>query len=145
MDYDEEHYNMEAEINAHLRTTPGDVFINVLRTIKFKDKNSTEQFYTLVDAVFGKLLEKEIYFVTNYTRNHIIDSINKVNKPGYKNPVAYVLGYYTLDETGHINKNNVDMVFKQLPHITSLSNESPIFKINKMDIIRYGRLWEKLS
>jgi hypothetical protein len=145
MDYDEEQYNMESEINAHLRTAPGDVFINVLRGIKFKDKNSIEQFYTLVDAIFGKLLEKEIYFITEYTRKDIIDSISKVNKPGYKNAVAYILGYYTLDETGHINKDNIDMVFKQLPSINLLSFESPIFKVNKMDIIRYGRLWEKLK
>lgn len=141
----EEDYNMESEINAHLRTAPGDVFINVLRGIKFKDKNSTEQFYTLVDAVFGKLLEKEIYFINEYTRTDIIDTIAKINKPGYKNAVAYILGYYTLDETGHINKNGVDMVFKELPSINLLSNDSPIFKVNKMDIIRYGRLWEKLK
>jgi len=145
MDYEEEHYNMESEINAHLRTTPGDVFINVLRSIKFKDKNSTEQFYTLVDAVFGKLLEKEIYFVSEYTRTDIIDNISKINKPGYKNAVAYILGYYTLDETGKINKNNVDMVFKELPVISILSADSPIFKVNKIDIIRYGRLWEKIK
>ena len=145
MDYDEDQYHMESEINAHLRTAPGDVYINVLRSIKFKDKNSTEQFYTLVDAVFGTLLEKEIYFITEYTRTEIIDSISKLNKPGYKNSVAYILGYYTLDDTGHINKDNVDMVFKQLQIISLLANDSPIFKVNKMDIIRYGRLWEKIK
>ena len=144
-DYEEEGYNMESEVNAHLRTTPGDVFMNVLRSIKFKDKNSTEQFYTLVDAVLFKLMEKEIYFITEFSRKDIMDSIGKLDKPSYKNPTAYILGYFTLDSTKHVHKDNLDMIFKYLPIINSLSSESPIFKVNKMDIIRYGRLWENLK
>ena len=140
----DEENEMEAEFGAHLRTTQGDVFVNVLKNIKFKDKNSTEQFYTLVDAAFNIMIQNDIDFVSDVDKQVIIDYIQKLDKPGYKNPVGYILGYYASNGGYSITEKNVDKIFNVLNRINSLSIEFPIFKISKPDVIRYGRMWLNL-
>jgi hypothetical protein len=136
---------MEAEFGAHLRTTQGDLFVNTLKNIKFKDKNSTEQFYTLVDAAFNLMLQNEIDFISSSDYQFIIDNIQKIDKPGYKSPVGYILGYYVSSGGSHITEKNTQIIFDSLKQINSLSIEYPIFKIAKPDVIRYGRLWLRLN
>jgi len=136
---------MEAEFGAHLRTTQGDIFINTLKNIKFKDKNSTEQFYTLVDAAFNLMLQNEIDFISNIDYQFIIDNIQKIDKPGYKSPVGYILGYYVSSGGKYITEKNIEIVFNSLRVINAMSLEYPIFKISKPDVIRYGRFWLQLN
>ena len=132
-------YEMEAEFDAHLRTTKGDILINTLRNIKFKDKDPLDQFYTIVNAVFNKLIELDISYVSEVDRQSIIDAIVKIDKPWYKNATAYILGYYAS------NFSRMDTVFDSLPTVTSLMYIYPIFKISKMDVIRYARFWKVLN
>ncbi len=141
----DEDNEMEAEFGAHLRTTQGDLFVNTLKNIKFKDKNSTEQFYTLVDAAFNLMVQNEIDFVSDVDKQVIIDNIQKIDKPGYKNPVCYILGYYVSSGGFSIKEKNVEIVFNSLKRINSMGVEYPIFKISKPDIIRYGRFWLYLN
>jgi len=139
-----EENEMEAEFGAHLRATQGDLFVNTLKNIRFKDKNSTEQFYTLVDAAFNIMLQNEIGFISDVDYKVIIDNIQKIDKPGYKNPVGYIIGYYVSNGGHNITDKTVQNIFNSLKKINSLSTEYPIFKISKPDIIRYGRLWLNL-
>ena len=136
---------MEAEFGAHLRTTQGDLFVNTLKNIKFKDKNSTEQFYTLVDAAFNLMLQNEIDFISSSDYQVIIDNIQKIDKPGYKSPVGYILGYYVSSGGRHITEKNIEIVFNSLRALNAMSLEYPIFKISKPDVIRYGRFWLQLN
>jgi hypothetical protein len=136
---------MEAEFGAHLRTTQGDLFVNTLKNIKFKDKNSTEQFYTLVDAAFNLMLQNEIDFISSSDYQFIIDNIQKIDKPGYKSPVGYILGYYVSSGGYHITEKNIEIVFNSLRALNAMSLEYPIFKISKPDVIRYGRFWLQLN
>jgi hypothetical protein len=141
----DEGMEMEAEFGAHLRTTQGDIYINTLKNIKFKDKNSTDQFYTLVDAAFNLMLQNEIGFISDSDYKFIIDKIQTIDKPGYKNPVAYILGYYASNGGNNMSEKNIGMVFDSLKNINSLSIEYPIFKISKPDVIRYARFWLYLN
>jgi hypothetical protein len=136
---------MEAEFGAHLRTTQGDLFLNTLKNIKFKDRNSTEQFYTLVDAAFNLMLQNDVDFISDIDKQTIIDNIQKINKIGYKSPVGYILGYYASSGGSNINEKNVTIVFNSIKKINSLASQYPIFKISKPDIIRYARFWITLN
>ena len=140
-----EETEMEAEFGAHLRTTQGDLYVNTLRNIKFKDKNSTDQFYTLVDAAFNLMIQNEIDFVSDVDKQVVIDNIQKIDKPGYKSPVGYILGYYASGGGYSISEKNIEKIFNSLKNINSLSIEYPIFKITKPDVIRYARFWLYLN
>jgi hypothetical protein len=142
-DYENE-FNMEAEVNAHLRTSPGDILTNTLRIFKFKDKNLDEQFITLVDAAYEKLREHNFLFINNYAKEQILNGVDKLNKPGYKNAVAFILGFFASNYGSNLTEENVQSIFNILPAINKLSNEFPIFKVNKADVIRYARLWKNL-
>lgn len=145
MSDDENDFIFEAEFGAHLRTTAGNIMLNTLKNVKFKDKNPIEQFYTIVDAGFEKLKEEEIPFISYDTKEDIIDSINKLDKPYYKNPIAFILGYYASNYGKNISVDSVNIVFNHLDTINNISKEFDVFKISKHDIIRYARLWLKLK
>ena len=72
-----EEMEMKAEFGAHLRTTQGDLFLNTLKNIKFKDKNSTEQFYTLVDAAFNLMIQNEIDFISDMISESDTNTLNE--------------------------------------------------------------------
>ena len=136
-----EEMQMEAEFNSHLRTTGGDLFAETLKNINFRDKNSDEQFLTLVEAAFYKLQAQEISYISNTNKEDIIDYIKKLNKPGYKNAVSYILGYYASNFGFSINHEKVEMVFNSLPEINKLAKIYPIFRTTKPDVMRYAKLW----
>jgi hypothetical protein len=139
---------MKAEINAGERTSSDNMLLNTLRNIKFKDMNSTEQFYTLVNASFNELKSIGIPFINDERDLEIIlENIYKLKKPGFKNAPSYILGYYTSNNGYSINKNNIDIIFTYLPAINNLNGKYPypIFNIKKQDVLRYTRLWLKTN
>jgi len=131
---------MEDEFEAHLRATKTDNIGSALKGIKFRDQSSIEQFNTTVEAVFNKLNEVDTIFKRGDI-SYILDSIDKLDRPGYKNAVSYILGYYVRS----FNKKDVEKIFSILPIINDFSVEFPIFKVTKQDIIRYGRLWNNIE
>jgi len=145
-DSDEKEPGMEDEYDAKQRTSSGDMLMNALRSTKFKDRNLSEQFRTLVEAVFYTLQKNlEIKFVTDSSLEDLFDTMGKVNKPGYKNSVAYVLGYYASSYGNRITKDSIDKVFRELPRINTYATQYPNFRVSKSDIIRYARLWLDLK
>ena len=74
--------------------------------------------------------------MSEYDKDLIMSNIKNLDKPEYKNPLGYILGYYAskYDKT-------MEMIFDSLDTINGMSAEYPVFKINKPDIIRYARLW----
>ena len=132
---------MEDEFEAHLRATKTDNIGSALKGIKFRDQSSVEQFNTTVEAVFNKLADADIKFIKKENMSYILDSIDKLERPGYKNATSYILGYYVRS----FNKKDVEKVFSILPIVNNFSSEFPIFKVTKQDIIRYGRLWNNIE
>jgi hypothetical protein len=143
MSDDENEFVMEAEFGAHLRTSIGNITMNTFKNTKFKNKNPLEQFYTLVDAGFEKMKEEEIPFISYDTKDDIIDSISKLDKPYYKNPIAFILGYYASNYGKNITNESIQQVFDYLQRVNEIPED--IFKISKHDIVRYARLWTKLK
>lgn len=139
---------MRSEINASERTSSDNILLSTLRNIKFKDMNSTEQFYTIVNASFNELKNLGIPFISEEINLEIIiEKIYKLDKPGYKNGPSFILGYYASNNGTSMNKNNIDIIFDYLPAINNLSDKYhvPIFNIKKQDVLRYARLWLKIN
>ena len=126
---------------AYDRTTSGNMILNSMRNMKFKDMNSTEQLYKVVNATFMELSNMNISFIHMNDLTEILDSIYTLNNPGYKNAPAYILGYYASNAGNEVTKKSVDLVFRYLPEIANLASKYPNFSIKKHDVIRYARLW----
>lgn len=146
---DEQDFNMVDEFGANLRTSTGDILMNTLNNFKYKDLDPEEQFYVLTDAVFNKLIDLELGYINNSQKDYILSKISEIDKPGYKNSPSFIIGLYLYISISEKSKKKqmgmVKQIFDSLPQINSLSDVYPIFKINKQDIIRYSRLWQKLE
>ena len=106
---DDETENMQQfgdEQNVYDRVTQGNMVINSMRNIKFKDMNSTDQFYKVVNAIFMELMNINIGFIHMDNLTDILDNIYTLNKPGYKNAPAYILGYYASNGGTEITKKS---------------------------------------
>ena len=138
----EDNFGLENEGNAFERAGGGgDLLLNSLRGIKFRDRNSKDQFYTTVNGIFNKLIELEIPFVNRNDQENILKYIDSLEKPGYKNALCYILGYYASNNGRDINIENINTIWKELPYIQKQSGSYPMFNIKKQDVLRYSRLW----
>lgn len=136
---------MENDFEAKDRTTRGDLLMNSLRNLKFRDQNKVDQFTTVVDAVFNKILELETGILREEYREAIMNNISKLKQPYYKNAPSYVLGYCAIKDGNVISDIKIRAIFEELPSIVGrLSAEYSVFKIKEQDIVRYARLWQTL-
>lgn len=149
-EYDEDDVKngFEDEVNAFERAGlrgGKDILLNSLKGEEFRDINSKDQFYIIVNAVFNKLLELEISFINDNDLKDILDYADNLEKPGYKNALSYILGFYASSYGNKINSQTIKMIWEEFPRITSHSVEYPIFNIKKHDVLRYARLWLKIK
>lgn len=133
-------FETENEVNAHLRVSVSDLYTNTLKNIKFRDRNSIDQFYTITEAAFEKMKENGVGFLHYSAKEAILENIGKLNKPGYKNSVAFILGFFARD----LRVRSMNEVFEVLPIVNRLSSEYLVFRVSKPDIIRYARLWSTI-
>lgn len=97
-----------------------------------KTKDPTYKFYVYVNAVAYKLIEEGYSSIKKEEINRILEYIKNVPYPGYKNPEAFVLGYF-VGKSGSINE-------KQFKFITSKLLDLNV-SIKPMDVLRYANLW----
>jgi hypothetical protein len=64
---------------------------------------------------------------------YILDQIPDIPDPKYKNPTAFVLGFWVTRRNGTIDKDRVE---KLLPHLAALT-----YPVKDYDVIRYANLW----
>ena len=133
------------EQNVYDRVTQGNMVLNSMRNMKFKDMNSTEQFYKVVNATFMELLNMNTGFIHIDDLSDILENIYTLDRPGYKNAPSYILGYYASKGGTEITKKSVDLIFKNLNQVTMISTSYPNFSIKKQDVIRYARLWLSIN
>ena len=136
---------MEDEYGARDRTAPIDLFSTAMRDVKFKYKNSDERFKTLVEAMIDKFRNENITSFSGDDIEKIFDSINNLNKPGYKNATAFILGYL-------FRKNNMTKrAFKGIQGILNdasyleIIKSYPMHRVTGADVIRYARLHQTLN
>ena len=92
-----------------------------------------EKFKILVAIMFANYKDELILSFKDL--DILIEKIDFVDNVFYKNPLAYILGYYSLDKK-KISK-------KRFEHVCNTVLKT-IDYIKPPDIIRYGRLWIKI-
>jgi hypothetical protein len=94
-------------------------------------------FKETVNAIAQQLREDRIKLSGN-DLEQLIETVDILNEPQYKNPTAYLLGYIASEGGRDINKKNVNNVFKNV--LKSVSDKS----VKEEDVLRYTRLWYNL-
>lgn len=137
----EEENRFQAEVNVFERVNRRDnIDIDIDIGIGPK-KNRTqetpiERFVKFVNAIALELTN-ENHLSENDVR-YILEKIRVINKPEYKNPTAYILGYIATNYGGNqINKDKLIECFNLLDKLADKSVTQP-------DVIRYARLWMNL-
>ncbi len=71
----------------------------------------------------------------------ILEYVDKIDKPYFINPLAFILGRLGIQSNKLVTKNE----FKILGNISStISKDVVDYKVDVVDIIRYSRLWTTL-
>lgn len=94
-------------------------------------------FKETVNAIAQQLREDRIKLSGN-DMEQLIDRIDSLKEPQYKNATAYVLGYIASDGGREINRKNLNNVFKTI--LKTVSDKS----VKEEDVLRYARLWYNL-
>ena len=95
--------------------------------------NPIEKFKTIVNAVYNKVkdtLQMGTGDIVDMTEN-----IARINNIQYKNPGAYVLGYFVTKGGGEISKRRLDLAETVMDEIKGEGITLP-------DVIRYAVFWQ---
>lgn len=97
-----------------------------------------EKFTTILVTYFNDLKDKEIITFTEYDLRDILSIVSRIPAIKYKNALATLLGYYTLDSKKNISKTKFNtLVIEILPKIESDIVTAP-------DILRYAILLRRI-
>lgn len=102
---------------------------------KFDAKGHFKQ---TVNAIYNQLREERMG-LSGEDLNKLIELVDILDKPQYKNPTAYVLGYMASNGGESINKQNFNNILKTA--LKSVSDKS----VQSEDVLRYARLWLSLG
>lgn len=96
-------------------------------------RDPVQRFTQFTKTVAREMISQGIITLKKSDVRYIIDQIPYILNPKYKNPTAFVLGFWVTRRDGTIDK---DRVKKLLPHLTSLT-----YPVKSFDVIRYANLW----
>ena len=94
-------------------------------------------FKETVNAIAQQLRE-DGFRLSNDNIIQIIETVDQLENPQYKNPTAYLLGYIASNGGIEINKKSVNHVFTNI--LKTVSDKS----VKSEDVLRYARLWYNL-
>jgi hypothetical protein len=108
-----------------------------LRKLVRMNLTDEQIFLKNVDFYISKLQEK---LFNHYNTNVILENIHNIPDIKYKNPLAYVLGFFVLDND-KINKKNVKLIENTIlnQQVSEESSENFGDIVSPPDIIRYAR------
>ena len=92
-----------------------------------------QRFTQFTKTVAQEMISQGIINLKKPDVRYIIDQILDIPNPKYKNPTAFVLGFWVTRRNGTIDK---DRVKKLIPHLASLT-----YPVKDFDVIRYANLW----
>jgi len=104
------------------------------------DLSGPEKLRLLIDDYGRKYYDSSFWKLQQDDMTQIYQNISRLNEPGYKNPVAYMLGYYVIDKDGRINKKRFEQVVKDM-----LPQVQKDIHVKSEDVLRYARLWGYLK
>ena len=92
-----------------------------------------QRFTQFTKTVAQEMITQGIITLKKPDVRYIIDQIPDILNSQYKNPTAFVLGFWVTRRDGTIDK---DRVKKLLPNLASLT-----YPVKDYDVIRYANLW----
>lgn len=95
-------------------------------------KNDKQKFKIFVNIVANAMVEQRVLDLNKNEINFILSQTDEVSLPEYKNPTAFVLGYW-VSKKGQIDAKSLVRI---KPELTKLD-----YPIRLYDVIRYARLW----
>lgn len=96
-------------------------------------KDPIQKFMAYVMTVTRSMNDQGIVKINRPEMVYIVDKINSLPFPQYKNPTAFVLGYWVTNENDEIDKRKLDRLSSQLNKLD--------YPVRLYDIVRYGNLW----
>lgn len=122
----ENEYNVYERVGGfpgELGTTEADVDL----------RDPIQRFTQFTKTVAQEMVSQGIINLKRPDIRYILDQIPDIPNPKYKNPTAFVLGFWVTRRNGTIDKERVK---KLLPHLSSLT-----YPVKDFDVIRYANLW----
>lgn len=118
-----ERVGLQTDVLGELGTTEADVDL----------RDPVQRFTQFTKTVAQEMITQGIINLKKPDVRYIIDQIPDIPNPKYKNPTAFVLGFWVTRRDGTIDKERVK---KLLPHLPSLT-----YPVKDFDVIRYANLW----
>lgn len=142
--YEEDDYVQEQEFgqerNAFERVGIRNDFIDIDIDKKKSrtQKTPIERFVENVNAIALDLMNS-LNILTDVDIKMILESISLVDNPEYKNPTAFILGYFATNGGHKIEKKKLKKTFDIIEEEQIVDTS-----VSQPDIIRYCRLWLNL-
>jgi hypothetical protein len=127
-----EEVRFENEYNVYERVGGVDI-LGELGTAGADLRDPLQRFTQFTKTVAQEMITQGIITLKKPDLRYIIDQIPDIPNPKYKNPTAFVLGFWVTRRDGTIDK---DRVKKLLPDLASLT-----YPVKDFDVIRYANLW----
>ena len=100
------------------------------------DLDPIQQFSYLLNKSINQY--NEIFRLNDGAIQTIKDSVNRVSKPTYKNPLAYILGYMVITNN-NIDQTKLNNIRNILPRVAA--GPGGVLFVTIPDVIRYARYW----
>lgn len=127
----ENEYNVYERVGGYLQT---DVLGELGTTETAVDlRDPVQRFTQFTKTVAQEMITQGIINLKKPDIRYILDQIPDIPNPKYKNPTAFVLGFWVTRRDGTIDKERVK---KLLPYLSSLT-----YPVKDFDVIRYANLW----
>lgn len=101
-----------------------------------KKKTPLQRFLEQLNAICIDLIEKNI--ISDYDKTNILETLNNISRPEYKNASAYILGYIATNGGNELTVKRFNSTTKLLKFFEDTSVDLPA-------IVRYSRLWINLK
>jgi hypothetical protein len=129
-----EEVRFENEYNVYERVGGTDVLGELGTTEADVDlRDPVQRFTQFTKIVAQEMITQGIINLKNPDVRYIIDQIPDIPNPKYKNPTAFVLGFWVTRRDGTIDKERVKNLQPRLPSLT--------YPVKDFDVIRYANLW----
>ena len=131
---EDEGVRFENEYNVYERVGGGVDILGELGTAGEVDlRDPLQRFTQFTKTVAQEMITQGIITLKKPDVRYIIEQIPDIPNPKYKNPTAFVLGFWVTKRDGTIDK---DRVKKLIPDLDSLT-----YPVRDYDVIRYANLW----
>jgi hypothetical protein len=104
--------------------------------VKITREDPVQRFTTFVRSVARTMSSDKTINLTTHEIQFIVDQIDKIPTPEYKNATGFVIGYWLVSsETSYnmISKKRFKMIKPNLKNIE--------YPVEEQDVIRYARFW----